>query len=357
MKDGGVRWIIDGYQEWLDREGVPIVNGLAVHLMDVATKPWPRLGANAAFVHLDARGDFCSLFVCELPPGGATERQRHIYEEVFYVLDGQGSTVLELPSGEKRSFEWGKGSLFSLPVNMPYRLYNASGDKPARITSTNNLPMVMKLFRNERFVFDNPIDFAERLGDDKFLRGEGTFLPTREHRHMWETNFVPNLLTFDQLRVSNGRGQGSTNIMFVLADGTLHAHCSEIPVGNYKKAHVHGDGYHIFQISGEGYSLYWNKGEDYQRVDWQYGTLHSPPLRMWHQHFNTSDTPARYLAIALGSFRYPYLNDKKATIDRNYTVKSDIQIEYEDEDPYIRKLFEEERAKYRAGTKTASLAR
>jgi len=356
MSDG-VRWIIDGYEEWLAREGVPIVSGLAVDLLNVKTAPWPRLGANAAFVHLEARGDFCSLYICELPPGGSTERQRHIFEEVFYVLDGNGSTVLELPSGEKRSFEWGRGSLFSLPVNMAYRLYNASGEKPARLASVQNLPMVMKLYRNERFVFDNPFDFNERLGNERFLRGEGTFIPTREHRHMWETNFVPNLLTFDQLRVSNGRGAGSTNIMFVLADGTMHAHCSEIPVGNYKKAHVHGDGYHIFQISGEGYSLYWNKGEPYQRVDWTYGLLHSPPLRMWHQHYNVSETPARYLAIGFGSFRYPFLNEKRQTIERDYRVKSDIQIEYEDEDPYIRKLFDEECAKFRARSKATSLAR
>ena len=352
-----VRWIIDGYEEWLAREGVPVVGGLAVDLMNVKTAPWPRLGANAAFVHLDARGDFCSLYLCELPPGGATERQRHIFEEVFYVLDGQGSTVLELPNGEKRSFEWGRGSLFSLPVNMAYRLYNASGDRPARLASVSNLPMVMKLYRNERFIYENPFDFTERLGSEKFLRGEGTFLPTREHRHMWETNFVPNLLTFDQLRVSNGRGAGSTNIMFVLADGTMHAHCSEIPVGAYKKAHIHGDGYHIFQISGEGYSLYWNRGEPFKRVDWTYGILHSPPLRMWHQHFNVSETPARYLAIGFGSMRYPFLNEKKATIDRTYTIKSDIQIEYEDEDPAIRALFDEECAKFRARSKATALSR
>jgi gentisate 1,2-dioxygenase len=346
-----VRWMIDGYQEWLDRENVPIVTGLAADLMAVETKPWARLGANAAFVHLDARGDFCSLYLCDIAPGKATERQRHLYEEVVYVLDGQGSTAVDLPNGQKRSFEWRRGSLFALPVNVGYRHFNASGQRNARLACVTNLPMVMKLYRNERFVFDTPFDFSERVGDERFLRGEGTFLPTREHRHMWETNFVPDLLTFDQLRVSNGRGQGSKNIMFVLADGTMHAHVSEIPAGNYKKAHWHGDGYHIFQLSGDGYSLYWNKGEEPKRVDWTYGLLHSPPLHTWHQHFNVADEPARYLAIAFGSMRYPFLNEKRATIDRVYAVKnSAVQIEYEDEDPAIRTLFDEERAKHASRT-------
>lgn len=343
-----IRWMIDGYEEWLAREGVLVHQGLAVDLMTATTQPWARLGANAAFVHLQARGDFCSLQLVDLPPGGATSPQRHLYEEVFYVLDGQGSSVVDLPNGKRQSFEWTRGSLFSLPLNAGYRLHNASGQRTARLASVSDLPAVMKLYRNDRFVFGTPFDFAERLGEERFLRGEGTFIPTREHRHMWETNYVPNLLTFDQMRLSPGRGAGSLNIMFILADGTLHAHMSEIPVGAYKKAHVHGEGYHIFQISGEGYSLYWHKGQPAERVDWTYGLLHSPPNRMWHQHFNVSSEPARYLAIGFGSQRYPFTAEKMQVIQRTYTVKSDVQIEYADEDPAIRRLFEEECAKFAA---------
>ena len=339
----GVRWKIDGYQEWLERQGVPVTSGLAIDLMTTPTAPWPRLGADAAFVHLDARGDYCDLYLTDLPPGGATEPQHHLYESVVYVLDGRGSLQFELEDGTKRGFEWGRGSLFSLPVNVRYRLFNGSGTERARLANVTNLPTVMKLFRDESFVFDTPHDFKDRLIDEKFLRGEGTFIPTREHRHMWETNLVPNLLTFDQLRLSPGRGAGSTNIMFVLADGTLHAHASEIPVGGYKKAHVHGEGYHIFQLSGEGYSTYWYEGQEPTRIDWGYGLLHSPPNRMWHQHFNVSDEPARYLAIGFGSFRYPFLGEKMTMLDRDYREKSAYQIDYEDEDPAIRETFERER--------------
>lgn len=343
-----VRWKIDGYQEWLDQQDLPIHTGLAIDLMTVGTAFWPRLGANAAVVHLDARGDFCSLLIYEIPPGGQTEELGHLYEEVIYVLDGRGSTSFELDDGTRRTFEWGRGSLFSLPVNVRYRHFNASGDQPVRLAGVSNLPMLMKLFRNEDFVFNTRFDFGERITDEKFLRGEGTFIPTREHRHMWETNLVPDLLTFDQLRESPGRGKGSTNIMFLLADGTLHSHASEIPVGGYKKAHVHGEGYHIFQLSGEGYSLYWYPGEEPTRVDWHYGTLHSPPLGMWHQHFNVSNDPARYLAIGFGSMRYPFLGEKMRMVDRTYTSKSEFQIDYEDEDPAIRRQFEEEIDAYQA---------
>lgn len=328
---------------------MPIVSGLAVDLMTVETRLWPRLGADAAFVHLDARGDYCSLYLCDIAPGKATDQQHHLYEAIVYVLDGSGSTVVDLPDG-KRSFEWRRGSMFSVPVNMPYRHFNASGTRRARLANVANLPMVMKLYRNERFVFDTPFSFGERVAEERLFRGEGVFIPTREHRHMWETNFVPDLLTFDEMRTSNGRGQGSTNIVFLLADGTLHAHMSGIPSGNYKKAHFHNEGVHIFQLSGEGYSLYWKTGEEPRRVDWTYGLLHSPPRGVWHQHFNVSDGPARYLAIDLGSQRYPYLADRIATIGRAYTEKSAFQIDYEDEDPAIRALFDRERAAFVART-------
>lgn len=358
---GDIRWMIDGYEEWLAREGLPVVSGLAVDLLKVKTAPWPRIGANAAFVHLDARGDNCSTYLCELAPRSSGARLRHIFEEVVYVLEGRGSTVVELPGGARRSFEWQRGSLFSMPVNAPYQHFNASGEERALLACTSNLPLLMKLFRNERFLFESTFDFTERFGEERSFRGEGTFVPTREHRHIWETNFVPDLVTFDQVTDDPGRGSGARHINFQLAEGTLFSHMAEIPPGAYKKAHVHSDpaapqyseGIHIFQVTGEGYSLYWYTGEAPRRVDWRPGVLHSPPDRMWHQHFNVGDTPARYVTVDFGSLRYPVTHDRRRLWERRYSSRVEFQIEYADEDPSIRRLFEEERAKFVARREAA----
>src|ERR687888_468121 len=213
------------------------------------------------------------------------------------VLSGRGSTTIESADGKRtHSFEWGPKSLFALPLNARYRHFNASGSEPARLAATTNMPMQLKLFHNREFVFDNPWPFEERLGSERHFAGEGDFVPTRPGRHMWETNFVPDLAGFE-LRRWDARGAGGSNMMFVLADGTMHAHMSEMPVGTYKKGHRHGADFHIFPVTGHGYTLLWYEGdEDFVRVDWKHGSVYAPPDMMFHQHFNTSPEPARYLA-------------------------------------------------------------
>ena len=71
-------------------------------------------------------------------------------------------------------------------------------------------------------------------------------------------------------------------------------------------AHIHGDGAHIIQLGDEGYSLYWREGEEPRRVDWKFGMLHSPGNDEWHQHFNVSDRPGRYLPLGYGGYRFPF---------------------------------------------------
>ena len=68
----GLRYLIDSYLEWIARQGVPVVEGIAVDLNAIETAPWPRLGggARAAFVQLRGRGDFVGLQVIDIPPGG-----------------------------------------------------------------------------------------------------------------------------------------------------------------------------------------------------------------------------------------------------------------------------------------------
>ena len=338
------KFLLDPYLDWAKGEGIPILEDFAVDLLAADTEPWPRLDTNGAFVHLKGRGDFVSVFLVDIPPGGGSSPQRHLYDEVFYVLSGHGSTTVETHDGLTLSFEWGPKSLFAPPLNAAYRLFNGSGDAPARLASANNMTLIMNTFHSQAFIFDNPWRFPEREGKTGHFSGEGDLVRLSPGRHMWETNFVPDLSAFE-LMEWEARGAGSSNIKFILADSVMHAHCSEMPAGTYKKGHRHGPGAHVFTVSGHGYSLLWYQGdEDFVRHEWRHGVVMAPPDLMFHQHFNTGAGPARYLATSLGSHRYPFTARKKARKSAPDASLKDggLQIDYEDQDPRIHPMFLDE---------------
>jgi quercetin dioxygenase-like cupin family protein len=343
------RYGVDPYLEWVKAEGLPVAEDYGIDLFQVETAAWPRFGVKGAACHLRGRGDFANMFLLDIPPGGATTPQRHLYEEVVYILEGTGSTQLDFGDGRKRSFEWGPRSMFAIPLNAKYRHFNGSGRNRALMVSTTDLPLVMNVFHNERFVFDTDFEFSERMGKDEYYSGQGDLVLVRPGNHMWETNFVPDLEQLE-LQAWADRGGGSTNIMFVLADGIMHAHISEMPSGTYKKGHRHGPGAHVMCVVGTGYSLLWFEGdEDFLRIDWKHGVVFPPADRQLHQHFNTSNRPARYLATGVGSLRYPLTAAKRrASGTTSPGAKSAVstsikdggdQIEYQDQDSRIHPLW------------------
>lgn len=341
------RYLINSYLDWAAEEGIPIHEEFAFDLRTVEVAPWKRMGAEvrAAFTHLRGRGDFANAYVLELPPGSESTPQRHLYEEVVYVVSGRGSTTVENSKGRVHSFEWKAGSLFALPLNAKYQHFNVSGETPARLGVVTNLPLMLNVLHDEPFIFDNPWAFEDRFGPDDFFAGEGRSLEFSAGRHQWVTNFVADLPAFE-LKEWGERGVGSSNIKFVLADGTMHAHMSELAVGTYKKAHRHGPDFHIFPTTGEGYSLFWYEGDEaFTRVDWSPGSMYAPADQQFHQHFNLSAEPSRYLAVAMGSMKYPVTSDKFGLfgggVDRDVR-RGGRQIEYRNEDPRVREIFEAE---------------
>ncbi len=116
-----------------------------------------------------------------------------------------------------------------------FRHFNAGGLKRALLVATTNLPMVLNLFHNERFVFDNAFDFDDRPGKDEYFKGEGKLNMVRQGNNTWETNFVPDSAAIE-LPDFSLRGAGGGNLLFLLADSSMHVHISrDVPVGTYKK--------------------------------------------------------------------------------------------------------------------------
>jgi gentisate 1,2-dioxygenase len=139
-----------------------------------------------------------------------------------------------------------------------------------------------------------------------------------------------------QGQTGSGRGAGGSGIMMRFPGSELSSHMSIFPPGTYKKAHRHGPGRIIVIPEGDGYSVLWYEGGEKHIVPWTEATAFVPPNQWFHQHFNLGDVPARYLALHPA----PQLSGYSETV-RNMGD----QIEYPDEDPFLRNYFEEELSK------------
>jgi uncharacterized RmlC-like cupin family protein len=333
--------MVDPYLDWIKREGIPVHEDFGLDLLRLETRPWTRFGVNGAIAHVKGRGDFMTVFLLDIPPGGRTSPQRHLFEHAVLALSGHGSTMVRDHAGQSHSFEWGPNSIFAPPLNTEHQLYNASGLEPARLAVACNMPAIYSMFRSDSFVFANPCSFPERDGAPEHFKGDGNFIPVRPGKHMWETNFIPDAMRLE-LHGWAERGGGSSSVQLILADSILHAHISEMPVGTYKKAHRHGPDVHVFCLSGEGYSLFWYEGDrDFVRIDWRPGWVFAPPDMMFHQHFNACGERVRYLAVGHGSVRYPYTQNMWNVYrgsDRDVKLGGN-QIEYQDQDRRVHQIF------------------
>ena len=328
------------YDQWATSQGIDVIKGyFAENLYTLPLKWWERMGGYGVFINLQGTGYLDDAYVCAIPPGESLKPQRHLFEELVYVLEGRGATTVWQGNGARQSFEWQAGSLFAMPLNASYQHFNGQGDREARLLGVTNAPLVFNLFHCEDFVMNNPYLFSDRFkGEEGYFAGRGRLYNDR----VLETNFVPDAIGIQPI-AWHERGKGNRTIFFELAQSTMGAHVSEFPVGIYKKAHRHGPGAHVMILTGQGYSFMWPEGKERMRIDWGPGSIVVPPEDWFHQHFNSGNQPARYLALKMLSRRYKLVPGK---IKSDVSVKQGgMQIEYEDEDPEIRRIFEESCAK------------
>ena len=327
------------YTRWVAGEGLEIVNGF--HIKDLRAldlKPWTRRGGKGVFINHDASRVSNDCYVCEIGEGSSLAPQRQLFEEMILILDGRGSTRVWNDAGQSVTFEWQAGSMFAIPLNTWHQHANLSGLEPATFVSSTNMPPVINLYDDPEFVFNTARDFPERFN------GEADYFAPKEEMKglLLDTNFVTDAVNL-RLVSAKERGAGGGHIRFSMARGSMNSHISQFPVGTYKKGHRHGPGAHVIILSGSGYSLMWPEGEEPQRFEWQTGSLIIPPNMWFHQHFNTSPEPARYLAFKHESVSIRNAQGvPKAWISRR--IGGD-QIDYADERPEIRDMFAESLAK------------
>ncbi|HWP22627.1 MAG TPA: cupin domain-containing protein [Candidatus Binatia bacterium] len=347
------------YERWMEKEGVPIVEGFGV--TDVAKlplKPWKRLGGEGAYLQLRGLEGITGVYVGKIQAGGSVEPERHLYEKVIYILQGEGVAEIQQRDRVPQNIRVKSGSLFSPPLNSLHRLINY-GAEPLIFLAVTTAPMALDHYHNEQFIFNSDFSFNDRYDGEAgyFEPGTERYLSSNNRQWVWETNFIPDVRRA-RLDAQEQKGAGVQITQFEISHNTLIGHVAEWPVGRYHKAHFHGGGAVLVVLRSEGYSLMWPNhlgtrpyengfGDQVVRVDWRPGSVFSPPTNWFHQHFNTGPEPALQLALRCGSQKFP-LGIRVAAIRAGvYTSvkKGGTLIEYADEDPAIRQTYEAELAR------------
>lgn len=348
------------YEQYCDDQGIPIYRGMLgiKDVRELELGPWERLGGRGAVIDLDGMGGLTGSYVVEVPAGGALNPERHLYEEVFYVLEGSGTTEVWLDGDEDpQLLEWRRNTVFSVPLNAWHRLVNGT-DEPALVLVASNAPPVMQLFDDVDFVFGTPYHFRRRYDRSADYFQAWTELGTDETtgRALNAGAVVPDVVDCE-VPLSGQRGEGHRHFYIRLCGNFFRGHVAEYPVGRYSKTHAHEAGPVLVCLAGTGYTLTWpksagttpwqdGKADLVRRQDYQPGGLVSaaPGGADWfHAHFATSKQPLRVMAWLGG---YPQRTEGapgSLVVSRNEDLKlGGNTIEYRDEDPMVRQIFQKE---------------
>ncbi len=350
------------YEGWIYGEGIPVYETLAgvADARELPREDWPRVGGRGTFIQMlglyqSERG----MYVVEIPARGALHPERHLYHEFFFVLQGRGATEIWQEGMPKVTFEWKEGSAFTMPLNAWHRLFNGSSE-PALVLALTTAPKAMNTFHNSEFVFNCDYKFT-----DEFAGENDYFTRVEELRHgdgwrnrlSWYTKFIPDVRSFqlveEKITVWGGKWLGYR------MGWPSTGHISQWPVGVYHKAHRHQAGAILIGLSEKGYVLLWpyeagarpyenGHGDQVVKVEWGRYSVYTPPDNWYHQHFNIGREPAHQIAVHQSDHEggsgvdFGEFTEVPVMVSE---VDGGTMIDYEDEDPAIRRNFEEELAK------------
>jgi oxalate decarboxylase/phosphoglucose isomerase-like protein (cupin superfamily) len=321
------------YENWVKSTGLPVHRGYYVEdVREIELGRWDARDCNAAFLILEGQQNVSEARVTEILPGKSLPPLKFAFDEIVYVAEGQGICTVWQEGGAKRSFEWHKHAMFLLPRNHYHQLANARGDRRAILLHNNYLPVAMAGAPDPELYFNTECRGGPGIDAENFYSAARMVEETdariaARRKAYWTGNFFPDMRAWDKLVPFKTRGAGGKTIFINFPGSNMSCHMSVFDAGTYKKGHRHGPSYVIVIPTGEGYSIMWPEGGDKVVVPWREASVFVPPDNWYHQHFNIGDAPARYLAL------HPPRPFGKAGAPEN-------QIEYPNEEPFIRDKFE-----------------
>lgn len=356
---GTFKRVATPYDRFMESEGLPVFRDLGISkVQNLPLVPWQRMGGRGSYIQLFGTEGKWGCYVVEVPGSGALNPEKHMYEEIYFVVEGRGTTeVWQEGGGRRHVFEWQKGSLFSIPVNAMHRIVNASS-APALLLGGTTAPVVLNALNNVDAVFDNPFVFRDRFGE-----AEDFYKPREEIEPdpvrglaMRRTNMMPDIVDCD-LPLDNRRSPGYRRVEPFMTGNSFYLWIGQHENGRYSKAHAHTSAAVLICIKGKGYTYTWperlgptpwqdGKAAEVRRLDYEpVGMVTAAPggARWYHQHFSVSKEPFR-LTAWFGPHSPGRDPGPPGAPHTDYTAmelqEGGTAIPYWMEDPFIRREYE-----------------
>ena len=348
------------WEQFMKSEGIPIFRGIGVRdSRELPREPWARTGGLGTYIELSGLQNRTAMYVVEIPPGGALNPERHLYEERYLVLDGRGSTeTWTEDEPNPLVFEWAQYSCFVVPLNTWHRIVNATS-RPALLLAATSAPLAMNMYDDVDFIFNNPYWFKGRYqGTEEFFKPKDELEPRPGRASaMLRSNLIPDTANC-YLPLDNGRAPGYRTFTAIQAGNTIiaDAFIAEYPSGRYSKSHYHAAGAVLVCLRGKGYSFTWpqelgtrpwesGRGEEVKMQEYGPGGMVSaaPGGDKWfHQHFAYSKDDFRVFQFTGGASTNPSPGKGEGDIVAGGPAEmreGGHSLPYYEEDPFIREYY------------------
>jgi quercetin dioxygenase-like cupin family protein len=238
----------------------------------------------------------------EIPSGGLLPPQKHMSDELIYIISGQGYTTMWLRNGEtKEQYNWSEGDMLSPTLNAWHQHFNNSTDTPARYLIVSSAPLIYSMFHTRDFIDNNDYVFEDRWEKNVKQQPEYTPIGTggAEIVRMRVGHHIANLHT----REMRERREGVLGITIRPEGDMANSHIMEWEVREYQRPdsvspqHRHPWEVVYYIMSGEGYAILQREGESKRKVNWKKGDIFFVEANEFHELRPLNNTKPRFLQM------------------------------------------------------------
>ena len=256
----------------------------AVKLSNYPLQFDPELGISSARLG-EGKLYQTDLTLVEIPPAGQLPPDRHLAEEMIYIIAGEGYTTMWSRPGEKpQRYQWSAGDILSPSMNAWHQHFNSSSVTPVRYVSMTSTPLSKNLFHNADFLSSSEYVFEKRwqkgISQQPVYKGSDTMDMLAGH-----------LITDLPGRTLQTRTDGSSGIT-IRPDGDMAGnHILQMLVREYKgvellpiDGHTHPWEVVYFVLEGEGATLLKRGDERARIVNWEKGDMFIVEANEYHDN-------------------------------------------------------------------------